>query len=375
MIWFIYSLTSIGIAFLGEKISRNNKLFLFFLAFVISLMTGLSGQVATDHDNYIRIYNEIDSFSYFNDYSFLSIVLSGGAVEPGFSLICLICHFLGFGKVGFFVCLAFITNLLMLITFRKFPRLWLCILLLIVSTHFYSQANLVRQMLVVAGFVYSTKYLQAKTLKKYLICIAILSLFHISAIPLALLSFYCYIKNEQQEKKINYSIFIIWIITFLIAFMGISIGSGDALLNMIMGGTIYGRYTTGDGGLSTGYGLAYIYNVFVAISFYVFSFNKNWNKQYYVYVALFQIGGIVINLAAAAEALVRVALYFTIFQFVILPYMTVQRGAKHKTTLLSNGILLFLVLYYGLYILGYTYIISGDSLLGKKMYSLTDFFN
>lgn len=380
MLWFLFSLVCLGISFFAEN-SRNlnsKKRLMVILAMVMSMMTGLSGQVSIDHLNYVDIYANITSLAYFTDYSVLQLLIGGGFVEPGYALINIFCNKLSLGTVGFFVVVAFITNLLAVFVIFKFPKPTIGIILFIVSTHFYYQTNLVRQMIAVSGFMFCFTYLYEKRYLAYAISVVILTSFHSSALLLLSLCGLKFLDSDRGESIIKYGLLSLWLISLYVLFTGSQLGGLAEIINTIFGGTVYERYTSGDKQLNAGYGIAYIYNLFTAISFYVYTFNKNWNKDKFLYIVIFQLGCILVNIASSIETLSRFALYFSCFQFLVLPYMTIPHilgGKKSWEAMLGKMIYVFLMLYYGLYILGYSFIIEGGTLLGKEMYSITSFFN
>lgn len=162
----------------------------YFILFIIAIIVATRVNVGTDWTNYIDYYNS----GYAND-------RATGKMEPCFTLIRNICHFLGLSYAFFFFVLSF-TSLLIL---RKASQLfgiknWWFVMLVYLSLDFCNyQFNIVRHG-VMASFIWlSFAYLSQGESKKSLIYAIIGSGFQyggLVAIPLIFLI------NKKINKKI-----------------------------------------------------------------------------------------------------------------------------------------------------------------------------
>lgn len=377
MLWLIFSLFCLAFAYIGEKggNSRSGTLAKILLIITMSLMTGLSGQVSIDHYNYREFYSIADSFSYFRTHTLDEVLFSRGYFEFGYCLLNIICNYLGLSYVGFFVVIAIITNTFIVKAFYKFPNPVIAILLFILSTHFYYETNLVRQMLAIAGFLYSMQYLVNKDYKRYIISILLIAQIHTSAYVLLPFVFIILLNNDKRQNIASMGIGILWLLSLFVLVSGKSISSVFVWLDFLLGDTTYAKYTSDEDLTNTGFAVSYIYNVFVLISYLLYNLNKKWDRKYFEYFLFFQFGAVLLNLASAAPNMNRFALYFSITQFVIIPYMakTMTTGNikyNQLNTFIRNGV----IIYYGAYILLVNFILNPNQILGSKMYSILDFF-
>lgn len=336
MFWFVFSLLSLLFAYLGSennafiKIKNVQLLSRILLIITLSYVTGFSGENFQDHQGYVNYYNSINNREITSDnINFNIFGARDYGMEFGYSILNKFCYLLGFSHVGFFFFISLLTNtFLVLFIFRfKFPVF--NILVLITSGLFWQECNLVRQVLAISIFLYSTKFILEKNIWKYVIGILCAATIHTSAILMLVFIPFVFIK-EKYYKKINIFLFCFWLLSVFVSLGLISfdLSSFDVF-------AFYDLYLTNENkvGLGNIESYALFYNFTVILFFLVFDKINIVNK--YFYVIIFILGSIFTNMSVNIPNFYRISLYFSVLNVVILAFF-IKDNVKTKYLRISQ---------------------------------------
>lgn len=152
----------------------KSKFFWNISLLAVSLFAGLRYFVGIDYESYTFIFASI----------------AGSQTEPAFRLINLIIFLLGLNVQFVFLISSLITFTLFYKGIkRNSDNLFLSVFILLFCGFFIESLNIIRQYIAISIFFYSIRYIIDKDLVKYLICIALATCFHYSAILLILAYF------------------------------------------------------------------------------------------------------------------------------------------------------------------------------------------
>lgn len=182
-------------------------MFSFFLIFLFhALRYNYGADYAIYLEDFISI-NNIQHYNYFNKTNYY---------EPGWALLCRI--FLPFGFFGLIAALAFFTSLVYYHLIKKYVPVnyyWLAVFLYIFNTNIMLfQCTALRQSISIALFLLSFDYLYKKKFIRYILIIALASLFHSSVLamlPLIILGFL----NWQIKERGAIILFSIYFLSFI----------------------------------------------------------------------------------------------------------------------------------------------------------------
>lgn len=347
MFWLFFSLFSILFAYLASednvlikdrKIQTLSKI---LLVITLSYPIGFGGENYIDHEGYVDYYNNVRfQLLSFNDVGFNLFSERTFGMEFGYSLLNKICYTLGFDSIGFLFIIALITNSLFVSFIFRFKYPAFNILVFITSGIYWQECNLIRQMLAVAIFCYSLKFLINGKIVKYISLILCASLIHTSALLLLIFCIFSYIDIEKHYKKIFVSLLIFW-------FFSIFVSSGLLSFNLSSFGFLdyYSNYlvNTNSVGLNDIRLYSFFYNICLFL-FFLF-FDKSKFGKYYIYTILFVLGGVFTNFSVAIPNFYRFSLYFSITNVIMLPTFLKQM-ARPKWNYFSNVSLVALTIYF-----------------------------
>ena len=131
--------------------------------------------VGVDYKTYEIMFNEIIEPSYVKS-----------STEIGFVILCKACAMMGGTAQMMFLLMSFATLLIFFCTYKRYsPNIIVTLFVFMCFGQMYLNTfNVVRQCLAVALFCYSMQYIQQRHLLKYLLCIGIAALFHMTALIL-----------------------------------------------------------------------------------------------------------------------------------------------------------------------------------------------
>lgn len=373
MFWIIIGSFSLLFAYLGAskktKKSSQRLLFRFLLIVTLAIPIAFGGPSSADHEGYARNYNYMSTRTVselVKNYDIANSVFSQReeTYEMGFTTLIILINKLGFSEASFFLIIALITSSLYVSFFYRFKLIPLVVLIFITSVYYSHQANLVRQMIAVTVFLYSTKYIVNQEFWKYVFCVIFASLFHSSA--LLLLLFYPVSFIRSCSKYIWNILLGFWILSLPLALHIIDINLFSIIPSVL-------NYTVSvEDSLQIGAVIDFdlVYNAFVLLFFFM---RKNIQEGYIKYAALFVIGGILLNVSQQMTLIYRFALYFAPLMCVFVPNLTAVNVSDKglKQGLISLRVVV--VLYYSFIFLS-SMVFTANPPLTREMYSITDLF-
>lgn len=373
MFWVFFSLSTLLASYIYEKSPKGSKIYvLLILIVILSYVTGFGGLVGQDHNTYSLYYGKYTSLFDLNAYHIINSFTERGQLEPLYTLLMIACHTFGLGEAGYFFVVAFLTNYIMVKVFVKFKYPLFSVFLFIVSTHYFQEVNLVRQIFALSITFLGVSYLEEKKLRKFIVCIVCATFIHIASLVLIIFALPYYIeekvkvdKRDKMENLLSFGLLGVWGLSLLVAFTGREFAAVNSFIGFALRGTAYEMYIE-DRGVGMEGQLHYVYNIFV-----LFSLLANRKKYFYVWV-MFITGSIIDNFAISIPNLTRMAYYFTISFFVMVPFLCDKNNYREKYSII-DALKILVVIYY-VRELVFNHILNPDELLGTKMYNLTDFF-
>jgi transmembrane protein EpsG len=380
VVWLLFSLIAILLAYLGDPsnaITKNNKLFQALLSIWLAWFVSFGGGAMQDQANYMSFYNSLAHNDLLGLGEMLKFHLNAltearSDTEIGYVFMNILFNKIGFSYIGFSFFFSIIANNLLVSFIYRFRYPVLIILVYITTTYFTQQANLVRQMMAISIFLFSTKYILEKNIFKYLVAIFVASLFHVSS--LILLPAY-FIINRNYPKFI---LLIIWAFSLVINVLDTQF---EFLKNIESWGVYYYSLSLSkDMRVSMDIGIEWKLNVVLFI-FLAFK-NTNWKKDiiYLMVLNLFFIGVVLQNLRVVSYWLFRVSLYFTVVYVILVPVI-VNNLANTKVAkfinfrMVGKYLILLIIMYHSYLLFSYTFRPKATgTTLGVKMYSFSEIF-
>lgn len=207
--YFILCAFVIKVAFFDLTNLKNNRILQIILFVVLLLFIGTRDNIGTDWWIYEGFFAREDE---------------GWLVEPGYNLLQVIVRFFS----GSFYQMVFLTAFISLIVkfwaFNKVSPLVFTSLLFYVAYYYIPQdANQVRQGLAAGILLFSIPYLANRNIKKFLIIVALSSLFHISSLAFVILI------PLARFRKWDTSFFL-WLVGFSFLFLFINLNGFFAFI-------------------------------------------------------------------------------------------------------------------------------------------------
>ena len=364
-LWLLFAIVSVGSSYF---VTRNIKprLFTTVLVASLSLMIGFCGLTLQDHASYEYYYETYSGWSFnqiFNsETSFFAI--SGERVsnfEIGYIFLNILGNMIGLGPAGFFTMIAIIVNTLMINVFKRFKYPVIAVLIYIGTSYFSQQANLVRQMLAVSVILYALQFIESKKWKHYLLLVFLASLIHTSAIIFSPLALFTLVNNDRQYNVIRKTLFGLWLISLLFGLKVLHVN----FMQYIPFIGYYSSYSADINNIGANNDFDIKYNILVLFLFYLS--NKTCYRQ--LYLSLFFIGGILLNLAVSTPNIYRIGLYLAPLYCVFIPesiQMCSGVGGKNLKSIPYMLVILYVV---SLIMI----IVNSSSQLGQQMYNINKF--
>lgn len=315
-----------------ERGTKNRWPILFRCLIVVflSYYMGFVREGGTDYQAYEYLYNM--GFSAREDRERI--------LEYAYKLLMVLFRRMGFSFQQFhFVCCMIMNTLIVSFVYRyKYPLLSL---LLFVATIFFQEGNLIRQMMSIAIFLYSTKYIAGKDMKKYLVCVFLACMFHASSIVLLPI----YWVNRLKPYPL-----IMMIVLAVSIYMGMS-KKMYGIFQMDFGYSDYGTlYSTMMEADSVDMAPNIIMYCFLLLAFWD---KKNLlNNERNSLLIIFFIGAILNNFSTYGINMYRLGLYFKTVSIVIIPqiidfvYTSFHNRLKINIGIAKLLIYLFVFLFY-----------------------------
>ena len=360
MAWLFFSFFVLLFTHLGEEKRMPQGHVMFFrvcLVLTLSIMTGLGSVVGNDHPAYVDIYNEVDSFD--ANFNILSFFLQY-SIEPGFQLLNIIGNRLHLTEPLFFYCLACIMNALFVSVLYRYPYPTLGILAFILSSTFFQEVNILRQVLAMSVILYSLKYIESYKPWHFCVGVLVAASFHTSAIICVLLLFLLLFRSDAKNKVLFWVVLSLWVLS-LLSVLGISNIPILGSISDIMGGTRYDVKLSENDNLGYGtYQFNYFYNVLMVLVL------LSLRKAYRVETIIIAMGCILQNFASQLAPLIRIALYFTALMPIAIGSVLSSMHFEMKMGKII-GYVRYLVIAYYVFVLIAHYIL-GSPILGSKFY-------
>ena len=369
MFWVLFVICVFFLTHIGTRKYANvkiNHLLQFVLAIYLSLTISLGAQFAVDHFHYLDNYLFSDGLS-ISDIGFSLVrryAIDQEGYEFGYEIFSIICHKLNIGFPGFmFILMVFVNWVYVDIIFKnKYPLL--SILFFVLSSVFFQEANLVRQSVAIALFVFSFRYIEQFNYKRYVFVIACATLFHVSALFLLPFVLLGYTKVKSYHSIIYKIIITFWILSVIIAVLDINI-SLDFLANM--NNSQFSAYSSHYANNENAIGMKPVFDLIV--NTFAFFLIINLNKEYSTTNILVILGIVLLNISVSVPNIARIALYFTS----IIPVYYTSIIGKKNTPKIYN-IFLFILVINNIRLLFFNHILNNEPDLGDIMYPLSSFF-
>ena len=210
-----------------KKINVSNFLLILAGSYLV-LFSGLVGNVASDHNQYIYIYNNIKIYSL---QSFFTLTHKIKGVEKGYGLLLWIIGNIFDNNIYIFILSSILVITPIILFAKKTKDPFLFLIFFLAFGYYFSSFNVIRQTIVASLFLFSIKYIILGNFKKYTCCIMLMSLIHISAI--LMLVFYFLLRQRKNVKTIA-----IHGLTFVVAFIGMK-----PLMYFVDNLLFFGRYS------------------------------------------------------------------------------------------------------------------------------------
>lgn len=368
MFWIVFSFVILLLGYLALPDSPITNKYAkvaarFGVVVALSYVSSFGSIVGQDNIGYSNIYNSLETF---RDFTYSGIGLqSAWRVESGYEILNIFGHLLGLGFPGFLFLYSLIMNSLFVAVVFRFKKPLVGLFLFIISTSYFLETNLVRQMLAVSLFLFSLDFLEKKKIFFYVALIIVGALIHTSILFLLLLIFIPYINLQKQNKLLLIILGILWGYSLISIFIPGFSPLPSFVVDMLST-TSYSRFVNGSDNAGASIGSNYIYNLMVLL---FFVFNK---KRICLYDIIFILGCVMINFSISLSPIYRFALFFTTLYPVYL--YTLVHNITVNDKQLRQILLVFLFVFYVVYELGNNYIIKGSNPLGTDFYPLNQFF-
>lgn len=306
-------------AYFGEKSDRYNSFFIFSSFCVLFVLSFIRFDVGHDYWNYYNSFKLINSPRFF--------VFSS---ELSYSLFCKLFSFSPRGYVYVFGLYSFLTLFFLYKTLIYYKSLFFGVFIFIAYNMLFTSFDQIRQTLAIFIFLYSIRFIENKSFKKYLIFILLATFFHFSAIILLPVYF-------LSKIKIN---FWIWPLVFMFLLVGYFNGtwtdSREYFFSMIPYYNSYALLTDQLESKQLSSGLGLLYQLLITIIILWQLKNRNYNHLF-----LFSAFGLVVFLFSSGNLnLDRIANYFLFANVISIP-LVIKNSKILKSFFLITGILIF----------------------------------
>lgn len=352
----------------GKKYAVVSRI---LLTILLAYIVGFGGVGAEDHAAYARMYNEVyTSFLNLREYTWSSIFRSGYAIESGYVLLNVLCHYLRLGEAGFFFVVAFFVNgtAIYHIYNRKQPLLSV-LAIFFISAFMSQQANLVRQFLALGVMMCFIDYLaDRKNWWKYLLGVLLAAQFHTSAFFFVLFLSVSFVKTNQAKKILRTTLIGLIFISILIGIKLISFN----LLSYFDFITAYESRFTDMNTVHSNMNMIPALIVTVPALYILFD-----NRLYYknlIYVVIISFAAIFADIGFAYPNIRRMYWYFEPLAYIYLvQYLDLNLyavGSKRS----NASMVRCAVIAFGVYMILKSYIFNPNQLLMSATYDWNQFF-
>lgn len=355
------------------SISRKNKLEYVVVVYLI-VLSGFAYNVGSD----IPIYmNEYDTYSYYN---ITKLFASSDFVnrQPGWLLLCYICHSISSDFVVLKLVIAIIVNLSIYFFIKKNTRnVFISLFFFCVFLYLDTNFNSLRQGLSIAFFLLSFESLKRFNYKKYYLLALGAYMFHISAILIFIFPLLGWLKIGKRSL-VYVTLFLlltsILIIRFDIAFQINAFMLAGGFMDNESASLAAERYLSGDLANNLNFfGLtsAFIYLSSIAIIVYLYSKQENEHSRFSFLILFFLFSILNFTLPVVFS---RYLMYFLMFFSITLSDVIVRFLHEHRSPVFMFGLILLIYIYKPINTL-FLYNQRRDSALIEQYYPYYSVFN
>lgn len=303
MIYILYCILIILLAYLGGKPSRASLLFRIMAAILYICIVGFRHySVGVDSERYMEMYYSIPSQNY-------------QWIEIGFDKLVRLLYDAGFSYTGLFLACIILTTIPMFCVLEKSRQYTFSAILLYIFT-LSTVTNGMRQCISVALFFGSTLFILSRKKVLFFICISLALLFHYSSIILLPLYF---IANRRFHRDIY---IFLYAISFIFCFFDINSLIRPFLFLLGNFGLDYSEnyeyYAYNFGSLSL---LGFLYNTIVNCFIFYMMMRSNSHKKYPMLTNFVSLSFVLKNFAFNMPIMGRIILYFSWFEYLLIPLL------------------------------------------------------
>lgn len=307
LVYFTNLITSTIFNFLSRKLknikNKSSKFFEIIGLTIPILVCGLRYNVGTDFENY-----QIWFFQYLN------APISFEDKDFGFGIMIKIIQLFTVNPQILFIISAIIINILIMLFIKENTDFYdLGYFLFIALYFYYSSFNIMRQWIAISIFLYSLKFIYNKKIIKYLICVALASVFH----KTALLTIPIYFVFRMKINLKNLAILIGGLSVVVLQFENIITFAGQLLNLNIEKYLLYFDATSSAG--SNGYAYAIMVVVLLCIILLTYKKYMNENKRGKEQILMLILAGIISLVGAGNMIFARLQFYFIPIIIVVIP--------------------------------------------------------
>lgn len=334
-----------------ETDSKNyNTLFIVFALISLIVVSGFRYKVGTDYAQYSEIYTVFAP-----DCNPLE------ESEPGFMVLCKFLTNFSMDPQIMFLVTSIITNILIVITVKKYStKFELSMFLYITTFIYYSTMNGLRQWMASAIVFAGYKYLINRDFKRYMIFVLIALTMHSSAI--VMIPVYFVVNNDTFSKK-NLLIVIGFVAAtfFYEKFADILFG--------VIGNTSYGHYeevmAPGGNGVNPLRFAVYLAPLLVSLKYHN-KINPTKDRKIDIMINLCVLDTLIWMLAMNNIFFARLTFYFDLYFLFLIP-MIVSMDTK------SFNRLAYYTVACGYFVFSYMLLVTGDSWIIPYTFNITLF--
>ena len=324
IIIFLYALINLG----KQSKETKNKVFL-VITFVILFFVVATREmnVGNDTKSYINLFNLCNMYKF-------DILNMNFYYEKGYLIFNVILNYLNFSPRFFMYIMSFIFNVSAYCFIKDNSKNYLMSVLMYINLlFFYQSMTMMRQFLALAIILmFSFKYVKNKQFLKFLLSIAVASLFHASAI----IAVFIYpIYNLKYNRKrvlmiIVSSIIVLLSLKFIYPFIANLINRESYYIDML-GEAKLGNFIS-----------MLIFVIMYIFSLIIVKQKERQDYGFYLYTLLFTaaIYFVSINMAVLSRA----SQYYAIFSVISLPNL-IEHNVKNNKIIVNIAIVFFMILY------------------------------
>jgi hypothetical protein len=327
----------------------------------VVIFVGFNNRISPDLERYAESYYEIGSRSFFD-------LPYNGAYEPTFVILSKILMYFGFSHVALFFLYSLLTITFIVLGIRNLThhQSFAFLLFLFIPGYFFNMFVEMRQMVSVALVFYSTSLIVNK--KKSFWLFSILSiLFHSSAIVYWIILIFV---RKYLHKLLDYRWYLVLLVASLISVFGfrLDLWLFKLFYPLVKLFPILQKYTSYVDCLMEGCieqvhlqmvkNIFYIVNSVALIFLHHLSLKQRSNllssaySKMPIFLNLFFLGALILNLTYYLSPISRVAYFFLIFQIVMIPEIIGRlEKSKFKTVVFYT----YLAVYSAMFLKGLFY--------------------